>query len=519
MENELIQIARFLTWPAMRGIYSPYLEAIAQNINDPGAQLCVHVIRTSPQVPIPSDSHDYTGTSPMLDWLAEETLCLANRNVMTPNGRVQAKARDIGATLQSLRECCDRLQQYSKEERLNGEMAFRDWLQRAIMNAAFFAEPIIGAKNRGEDPVINAIGLANQLRESKPAHENGDDGLCFPLANPRIEVKPKVPTCIDPFDRFELEGGAEEDTCTIISGESNIGKSHLGLFCLSRIALLSNEPTLLASGEDSEATTKRRVFAHFLGIPDKELIKLTELEIVKAMTVKYGDPDDPKSEHYSLIHNFAMACIEEGRFHPKTIEEKMDAFEQKRQRKIRAYMADYLQKMNENPIGRKNNRQRDEELEFVVNQQKQLCQDRKAMGIIISQTPSHAAGGNFEFLNLKQAVARSYAATWGAHYVITMNRPAAETTRLSTSMDKRPRLNIALCKNKSGPLGVCYALGNPDKAHWEFFRSKQELLGRTENMPERVEFSPSAYRESQQQNQPPESLGAPSRFAAERQKL
>jgi replicative DNA helicase len=172
----------------------------------------------------------------------------------------------------------------------------------------------------------------------------------------------------------------------------------------------------------------------------------------------------------------AIACIPEGDFSPQKVLEKIDRTEQKTQTKIKAFMCDYLQKMTENDSSKNNRTMRDEELENTVNQIKDICQEKKSFGIVISQVPSHAAGGAQEFLSLKQAVARSYAATWGAHYVVTMNRTAEETRRLASSAtDKRPRLNLFLCKNKDGPLGVCHALGFPDQARWEFYRDKASM--------------------------------------------
>ena len=311
------------------------------------------------------------------------------------------------------------------------------------------------------------------------AFAENEETLAFPLSNFRLATKPKTPTAMEPFDTGELEGGAEEDTTMILSGESNIGKSHLGLFCLSSLSL-RREAVLLCSGEDSLETTRRRIFAHYLRKTAKEVAAMSETERERDFEALYGSREDPQSLLYHITNNMAVACIPEGAFNPKAVEERIDAFEQKRGRKIKAFMADYLQKMGENPVGKNARRMRDEELEATVNQLKDLCQNRKTFGLIISQVPSHAAGGNFEFLNLKQAVARSYAATWGAHYVVTVNRPAEETKRLASSRDKRPRLNLFLCKNKDGPLGVCYALGYPNEARWEFFRTKDELAAQIE---------------------------------------
>jgi hypothetical protein len=238
---------------------------------------------------------------------------------------------------------------------------------------------------------------------------------------------------------------------------------------------------MLCSGEDSLETTRKRWFAHFLRRERDDIMKMTEMERLHAFRELYGHEEDTDSLHHHIRTGFPIACIREGEFSPQKMEEKIDAYEQKHQKKIVMFMGDYLQKMIENPAKRYTKRQRDEEMEFIVNQVREMCQKRKTSSLLISQVPSHAAGGGHEFLNLKQAVARSYAATWGAHYVITLNRTTEEIRRLATARDKRPRLNMFLCKNKDGPLGVCYTLGYPKEARWEFFRTKVELENRVES--------------------------------------
>lgn len=467
MENETIHIAKLIAWEKMRETYRPFGENISKALTSPELQAIQETLRAGEP---PSEP------GPALDWLSEAVLRKSYGSLRGPLGKIETSAAKISKALVALREATERLETYPEETRLEGEMTFREWLQRGIVSTSAIEEPNILSK---EDPIQKALGIIQELEATGPAYKKSDEDISFPLSSYEIIVKPKTPCAIEPFDDIELEGGGEEDTCMIISGESNIGKSHLGLFCLSSLSL-RKEAVLLCSGEDSLATTRRRIFAHYLRAPARDIALMSELDRENAFNLLYGDKEDPESLHFHIAQNLAVACVPEGSFHPKTIEEKIDAFEQKRGRHVKAFMADYLQKMSENPTAKSTRRQRDEDLEFTVNQIKAICQKRKTFGIIISQVPSHAAGGATEFLNLRQAVARSYAATWGAHYVVTMNRTAEETKRLASSNDKRPRLNLFLCKNKDGPLGVCYALGYPQEARWEFYRTKAEMLSKIE---------------------------------------
>lgn len=355
------------------------------------------------------------------------------------------------------------------EGKAKSEESLRAWIERTILSQAAQNEPsILGDK----DPWDNAVKNLEKLRLKRWLSQDSQDDIAFPLSSYYINSKPRTPTGIEPFDLVELGGGAEEDTTLILSGETNIGKSHLGLYCLSSLSL-RKQAVLLCSGEDSLETTRKRIFAHYLRKTAPEVLSMTEDERRREFRVLYGHEDDPNSLHHHISKNVAIACIPEGNFCPEKVLEKIDRAEQKTQKKIKAFMCDYLQKMTENNSSKSSRSMRDEELENTVNQIKDICQDKKSFGIVISQVPSHAAGGAQEFLSLKQAVARSYAATWGAHYVVTMNRTAEETRRLASSAtDKKPRLNLFLCKNKDGPLGVCHALGFPDQARWEFYRDK-----------------------------------------------
>jgi replicative DNA helicase len=358
------------------------------------------------------------------------------------------------------------------EGRVKCEESLRAWLERTIVSQAAQSEPNMLGVN---DPWDNAVKSLEKLRLKKWISQDSEDDIAFPLSSYYINSKPRTPTGIEPFDIVELGGGAEEDTTLILSGETNIGKSHLGLYCLSSLSLRKHS-VLLCSGEDSLETTRKRIFAHYLRRTSQEVLLMSEKERRDAFRELYGHEEDPESLHHHISKNVAIACIPEGDFTPEKVLEKIDRAEQKTQSKVKAFMCDYLQKMTENDSSKKSRTMRDEELENTVNQIKDICQEKKSFGIVISQVPSHAAGGAQEFLSLKQAVARSYAATWGAHYVVTMNRTAEETRRLASSAtDKRPRLNLFLCKNKDGPLGVCHALGYPDQARWEFYRDKASM--------------------------------------------
>lgn len=358
------------------------------------------------------------------------------------------------------------------EGRSKCEESLRSWIERAIVSQAAQCEPSMLESN---DPWDNAVKNLEKLRLKKWLSQDNEDDIAFPLSSYYINSKPRTPTGIEPFDIVELGGGAEEDTTLILSGETNIGKSHLGLYCLSSLSLRKHS-VLLCSGEDSLETTRKRIFAHYLRKTSQEVLLMSEKERRDGFRELYGHEEDPNSLHYHISKNVVIACIPEGNFTPQNILDKIDKAEQRTQTKVKAFMCDYLQKMTENDSSKKSRSMRDEELENTVNQVKDICQEKKSFGIVISQVPSHAAGGAQEFLSLKQAVARSYAATWGAHYVVTMNRTAEETRRLaSSSTDKRPRLNLFLCKNKDGPLGVCHTLGYPDQARWEFYRDKTSM--------------------------------------------
>jgi KaiC/GvpD/RAD55 family RecA-like ATPase len=463
MDSDILQISRLTASSPLGNHYLPFSLEILQAISNPHLQAIYEVW---------SQPHKGKRKKTLED-IEEDLLTRLGKN----EKQIRLRTGDYSvlsptATLKTLDQLRAAQCRISQENIHEGEIKFRTWLERAIIQYGALSEPNTLAT---EDPLSQCITKLENLRKYPTLGRMGEEEITFPLASQKLEIKPKTPTGILPFDEVELEGGAEEDTVLILSGESNIGKSHLGLYCLSSLSL-RRETVLLCSGEDSIETTRKRIFAHYLRKPVKTILEMTEKDRLDIMRSLYGHEEDPESLHHHIIHNMALTCIPEGQFSPSKVQEKIDAVEQKTQKKVRAFLCDYLQKMDENKGQKNPKRMRDEELENIVNQIKETCQERKTFGILVSQVPSHAAGGMQEFLNLKQAVARSYAATWGAHYIITMNRPIEETKRLAVAQeDKSPRLNLFLCKNKDGPLGVCYALGLLKEARWEFFRNKIEL--------------------------------------------
>lgn len=366
------------------------------------------------------------------------------------------------------------------EDPIRAEKNFRSWLQRTITCNATVQEPTPGKGGELRDPYFEASEKLAILNSIRLLSDKKGGSVFFPLRDTKLEYRLRIPIGIDVFDQNEWEGGPEFDTLMLLSGESNVGKTMLGLYLMSSLATCRKN-TLIISGEDSEAENKKRILCHHLRATASEIANMSEKERDRKMEENYGDPEDPESLHYHLRNKFASICPEEGKLTPSYIEEKIDAIEQEIQEPIHAIMIDYLQKTK--PDGKNNRMQRDEELEVFVNQVKENGEDKR-LTLLISQTPSHAVGGKTEFLGIKEATARSYAATWGAHYIVTINRTQEETERLRSSNDKRARLNFFLCKNKNGPIGTCYGLGYPKEARWRFFRTKSEMLRAVDNNPQ-----------------------------------
>lgn len=459
MNTESLQLSRLLAYPELTLHYKEWLNNEKTLLSlSPSHKLILKAW-------LKIKNYDQ-GIESNADILLENSL-----ELKASSKRENPTSAQIAKSLEAIFALAPKLQS-NPEGKNKCEESLRAWIERSIVSQAAQSEPsILGTY----DPWDDAVKNLEKLRLKKWISQESEDDIAFPLSSYYISSKPRTPTGIEPFDIVELGGGAEEDTTLILSGETNIGKSHLGLYCLSSLSL-RKESVLLCSGEDSLETTRKRIFAHYLRRTTHEVLMMSEKERRDAFRELYGHEEDPESLHHHISRNVAIACIPEGEFTPQKVLEKIDKTEQKTQKKMAAFMCDYLQKMTENDSSKKSRTMRDEELENTVNQIKDICQEKKSFGIVISQVPSHAAGGAQEFLSLKQAVARSYAATWGAHYVVTMNRTAEETRRLASSAnDKRPRLNLFLCKNKDGPLGVCHALGYPEQARWEFYRDKTSM--------------------------------------------
>jgi len=459
MEPDLVQLARLINHPQLAAHYQAFNKDILNGFAKPETQAVYEIWKELPQK-----------TSANLETELFKKAGRHERRIRLSNGSyIMLSPTQIFKTFAELLETQARIEEEIPEE---SEIKFRNWLERMVIQTGALQEPSTLFQT---DSLSESLLTLEKIKKTPSTFLKGEDDISFPLISQKIESKPKVPMGIAPFDEIELEGGAEEDAILILSGETNIGKSHLGLFCISSLSL-RRETVLLCSGEDSLQTTRKRIFAHYLRKPVKDVMAMSELDRLDTMRELYGHEEDPTSLHNHIINNVAVTCIPEGKFTPDKVREKIDAVEQKTQKKVKAFMCDYLQKMEENSVTKKTRSMRDEELENTVNQLKDLCQNQKTFGIIISQVPSNAAGGLTEFINLRQAVARSYAATWGAHYIITMNRTIEETKRLAVAtQDKNPRLNLFLCKNKDGPLGVCYSIGFLNEARWEFFRNKIDL--------------------------------------------
>jgi GTP-binding protein EngB required for normal cell division len=460
MDNQTLQLSKLIAFPALTTHYLQWLSSqeIQNNLHISHKIILKNWIKSLPY----SNSLEKNSSK-----LLQESITQSTRSQDLNIGK-----KEFFDALNKILDLAIKIEPKDVPSKKDCELSLREWIEKCLITQAAYSEPSLLTEF---DPWKAAIEKLDSLRRTKLLTDDTEADIAFPLSSYSLNTKPKTPTGIEPFDMIELEGGADEDTTLILSGETNIGKSHLGLFCLSSLSL-RKEAVLLCSGEDSLETTRKRIFSHYLRRPTSEVVLMDEKARLDLFRELYGHEEDPDSLHYHIRQNVAIACIPEGGFSPEIVAEKIDRVEQKIQKKVKAFMCDYLQKMSENSATKRTKSMRDEELENTVNQIKDICQTKKSFGIVISQVPSHAAGGAQEFLNLKQAVARSYAATWGAHYVITMNRTAEETRRLASAVtDKKPRLNLFLCKNKDGPLGVCYALGFPSEARWEFFRDKTSM--------------------------------------------
>jgi hypothetical protein len=460
MDNELLHIAKLVAWPQMGKAYGAFQQEIIQGMTSAEKTAVTTSLWHCPQG---------AGADATCDALTEETFA-RNRRAKKP-----IPIPLLCEHLEQIRQAALRLERAGETEKHEAESTFRNWLERSVITRAAFEETNPGK----EEPTRAAAEILARIRATPPCLLEEANPICLPLQNFKISLAPKIPTSFDIFDDNELEGGVEEGTTTILSGETNIGKSHLGLFSLSCLALRKHA-VMICTGEDSEEATKRRIVSHFMRRQTQEIRAMPENRRREIMRELYGHEDDPESILHHIQNHVAISYFKAGTFTPEAVARRIKRFEESCGKPIKAVMCDYLQKMAENPKGKIRNRERDVELEWIVNELGEVFAATRCFGLVISQVPSHAAGGGFEFLNVRQAVARSYAATWGANYIITVNKTAEESRRLAASNDKRPRLNLFLCKAKDNPTGVGYTLGFPAQARWEFFRTKAQMEARIE---------------------------------------
>lgn len=457
MEHETLQIARIFRYPQWTSHYEEFLKEMKEGLHQPANRILLSLCQKI--------SPEYREASP--DALLD--CCLENSLTWTSEEESQGRRVPRGNLLQQSNKIRELLQK--DEDPKQAEKNFRNWLQRTITCNATMVEPGFLPNGMLRDPFQEASEKLAMLQNQSLYFGSKNDEIFFPLQDTSFVFSPRFPIGIDIFDQEELGGGPEFDSVTTLAGESNVGKTMLGLFLMSCMASCRRN-VLVISGEDSPQENKKRLFCHFLKLLSPEIAKMTDKERLLRMNKLYGDFEDPKSLHYHLRTRFASVCPDEGKLTPSYIGERIDETENRMGEPIHAIMVDYLQKTK--PDGKTNRMQRDEELEVFVNQLKERGEN-KYLSLLISQVPSHAAGGATEFLGIKQATARSYAATWGASYIITMNRTQEETERLRTSEDKRAKINLFLCKNKNGPIGTCHAIGYPRESRWRFFRTKSEM--------------------------------------------
>jgi hypothetical protein len=462
MEPDTLQVARFFKNPGWGAHYRDYLPDISECLQEEANRLLLNLcLRIYPELEKPTPEE-------LLDCCVEESFNWAAKDAAS----LKVTPQQVAKRSLIIRELLQK-----PENGLTAERAFRAWLQRNITAQAASAEPHMGSNGVLTDPIFNASEKLTTLSVLTLACKGEEEEIFFPLANTKLEYRPQVPLGIDVFDSGEWGGGPEFDTVLTLAGETNVGKTMLGLYIISCLSA-QKKNVLLVSGEDSPEENRRRLLCHYLRATASEIRAMSELERQKRMEELYGDPEDPDSLHHHLRTRMSSVCPDEGRLTPKFLQEQLDRVENKIGEPIHGVMIDYLQKCRlDNPNKKM---QRDEELEVFVNTLVEIGHN-KHLTLLISQIPSHAAGGATEFLGIKQATARSYAATWGSHYIITMNRTMEETHRLRSSTDKRPRINLFLCKNKNGPIGTCYALGILQESRWRFFRDQNDLKRFTQN--------------------------------------
>lgn len=263
---------------------------------------------------------------------------------------------------------------------------------------------------------------------------------------------------ISPFDDNELNGGVLPGSLIMISGPTNSGKTFL---CL-KIALhfaLHKFPILYLSAEDGPSVIAKRVWALLLNLP---VSKITNEIAEKAFS-------ESRQAFDLLKKYFRAGCLQHSQMNPDSICDLVD-YTSEPERPV-LIVIDYLQKIVGSNYFAKSHLKRDEELEMTVNCFRDYCRTNDTCILLASQTTSSASNGESPIIFARESAARSYAATWGSDYIITIQRTQSETMRMASSKDKTQILNLFLAKNKHGPLGACQAKFHPSSSTFSFHRN------------------------------------------------
>lgn len=383
-------------------------------------------------------------------------------------------ALKLGVTSERLGGAMAQLEKHFEQEigntndQIARERFLREWISRSIPALA----SSLGNRfknGRDGDPCELAAAQMRFLDGLRPIYDNSQGRVIYPFHDFSLPNVPKLPSCIDCFDQHELDGGFERGTITILSGESNIGKSHTALGMLAT-AVRMGHPSLMVSAEDGAPLTKKRIYAHFLNASRREIMRMTPEERETRFSQIYAAEQASAEDIHERIRN-GLAFSHQTSLRIKDIADDVDRAEQVLQRRIELITADYLQRSEVD--GEQYQERTDQKLCRFVGDLVDYCGNRGTNAILVSQISSSATEGVAEFTGLSKAVANSYAAIWMAHYVITMTRTKKESLRMGTSADKRARLGFFLCKAKDASTGTCYALSIPSQSRQLYFRSEE----------------------------------------------
>lgn len=468
MTPETSHITRLLKDPSLIGHYQNYQSTIKNGLTGPSLSLlwdriCAENANKKDRSSNPKSILE-TSTAQALEWV-----------LRNPNNKEVS-----GSSLSLITNRIEKeLSETSEEKPREREEMIRNWIERLLIQTSATAEPIFLSPNSRagvEDPTSKCIRLIQELKDTPWIYSGEDKNpLYFPLQDTELNVLPKISLGLGPLEEEELGGGPEIGQVFLLSGITNVGKSHLTMFSLANLCL-RKEPILIFSGEDGFDLTKKRILTVLLRCTEKHALTLNAKTRLERMRELYGNEEDPESLHHYIRRKFGLFCVPQGDLRISKISDGIKKFQDATQTNPSAFAVDYLQKCQ--PDKTNNRKARDEELEDFVNGLKDIANEQKNLAIIISQVGSASADGKQAFLSVKASAARSFAATWGADYILTLNRTIQETERLANAQcpeDRWPRVNIFLCKNKNGPIGTCYALGIPQKGMWKFFRTKGEL--------------------------------------------